>query len=342
MRLVALFSLLFAVQPPSALSFTGLPVKKRQPVRDELKRGQGRSSGVKTKPGFLVIGHSGARDHAPENTLPSFRKAMELGANALETDLTLTKDRQVVLYHDAHPNSPLSLVRQLGIGIGVGKYLPVTPPIGSRWRKPVERLSLAELREHFGYRKRGNILKAVFSRKREQGISIPTIADFMQWAGKEPRLQSVFLDIKLTSNKADQVGVLYDQVVAQLDRAGLQSSVQIYLMSIVPEVIDRLVGLVAQDRRTNVKVMADFEKAGALTKARGVTEISSGDTPYRAWPGYRRELSRLVKARNEGHLQSVFAWSFVEKTRRNIKMIETGVDGIMTNRPDKVRELLAH
>jgi glycerophosphoryl diester phosphodiesterase len=48
----------------------------------------------------LLYAHRGAPAEQPENTLPSFKLALELGANALETDAHLTSDGQVVLSHD--------------------------------------------------------------------------------------------------------------------------------------------------------------------------------------------------------------------------------------------------
>lgn len=48
----------------------------------------------------LVIGHRGAAGHAPENTLASFAKAWELGADLLELDVHLTRDGEFVVIHD--------------------------------------------------------------------------------------------------------------------------------------------------------------------------------------------------------------------------------------------------
>lgn len=48
-----------------------------------------------------VIGHRGNRAHAPENTLESFAQAVALGADALEFDLRLSRDGQLVVFHDA-------------------------------------------------------------------------------------------------------------------------------------------------------------------------------------------------------------------------------------------------
>jgi len=47
-----------------------------------------------------IIAHRGDSAHAPENTLTAFRLALEGGADALETDLWLTRDERVVLFHD--------------------------------------------------------------------------------------------------------------------------------------------------------------------------------------------------------------------------------------------------
>jgi glycerophosphoryl diester phosphodiesterase len=48
----------------------------------------------------ITFAHRGARSEAPENTLPAFRRALELGAHGLETDAWLSADGEVVLVHD--------------------------------------------------------------------------------------------------------------------------------------------------------------------------------------------------------------------------------------------------
>ena len=53
-------------------------------------------------PHFPTIhAHRGASAVAPENTLAAFRRAIQMGAEALEMDLQLTRDGQVVVLHDA-------------------------------------------------------------------------------------------------------------------------------------------------------------------------------------------------------------------------------------------------
>ena len=49
---------------------------------------------------LFIIGHRGAAGLAPENTLASFRKACEVGVDAIELDVFLTADDNVAVHHD--------------------------------------------------------------------------------------------------------------------------------------------------------------------------------------------------------------------------------------------------
>jgi glycerophosphoryl diester phosphodiesterase len=50
----------------------------------------------------VVFAHRGASKYAPENTLSSFHLAVDQGADAIELDVQLTADNQVVVFHDSH------------------------------------------------------------------------------------------------------------------------------------------------------------------------------------------------------------------------------------------------
>ncbi len=51
-------------------------------------------------PTFYNVGHRGTRGLMPENTIPAFEKGIEVGANMIEFDVHITKDNKVVVYHD--------------------------------------------------------------------------------------------------------------------------------------------------------------------------------------------------------------------------------------------------
>lgn len=56
-------------------------------------------------PKFDVQGHRGARGLMPENTLPAFLLALDSGVTTLEMDLAITKDKQVIVSHEAWMNA---------------------------------------------------------------------------------------------------------------------------------------------------------------------------------------------------------------------------------------------
>lgn len=49
---------------------------------------------------LINYAHRGASRYAPENTMASFRKVIELKASGIELDLRKTKDGKIVVFHD--------------------------------------------------------------------------------------------------------------------------------------------------------------------------------------------------------------------------------------------------
>jgi glycerophosphoryl diester phosphodiesterase len=66
-------------------------VTERLSLRKRLQRERGR---------VWVVGHRGAMGHCPENTMASFERALELGANWIELDVHLSRDGALVVIHD--------------------------------------------------------------------------------------------------------------------------------------------------------------------------------------------------------------------------------------------------
>jgi glycerophosphoryl diester phosphodiesterase len=119
--------------------------------------------------GALLYGHRGASAELPENTLAAFARALELGADAIESDIHLTRDGHVVLSHDPD-----------------GRRMADQP-------QAIRETTLAELRTWdvgWGYvDARGERPFA------EQGHRMPTLPEALEALGEVP----LNLDIKQTS-----------------------------------------------------------------------------------------------------------------------------------------------
>ena len=80
-----------------------------------------------------VTGHRGAAGLEPENTLRSFQRALDLGVDAIELDVHLTKDQHLVVIHDATVDrttdgsgvvGDLTLHKIQQLDAGLGEHVP--------------------------------------------------------------------------------------------------------------------------------------------------------------------------------------------------------------------------
>ena len=60
-------------------------------------------------PYFEIVAHRGVPAEAPENTIPSFQCAIDLGADAIELDVRLTRDRVPIIYHYFYLNEATAI-----------------------------------------------------------------------------------------------------------------------------------------------------------------------------------------------------------------------------------------
>ena len=82
---------------------------------------------------IIVIGHRGVMGYEPENTLRSFKKAIQLGVDAIELDVHLSKDKKLVVIHDKSVNRTtngkglvknLTLIELKRLNAGKGEKIP--------------------------------------------------------------------------------------------------------------------------------------------------------------------------------------------------------------------------
>jgi glycerophosphoryl diester phosphodiesterase len=77
----------------------------------DILSGCGRRPETTRRPAGLDIqGHRGARGLLPENTIPAFLKAFELGVNTLELDVVITRDQQVLVSHEPFMSDEICLL----------------------------------------------------------------------------------------------------------------------------------------------------------------------------------------------------------------------------------------
>jgi glycerophosphoryl diester phosphodiesterase len=96
---------------------------------------------------FDVQGHRGARGLLPENTMPAFTRADDLGVTTLEMDTKVTKDGVLVVTHDSTLNP--DLVRDAS-----GQWVREGIPLNSLTLAEVKQLDVGRLRPGSDYAKR--------------------------------------------------------------------------------------------------------------------------------------------------------------------------------------------
>lgn len=284
----------------------------------------------------LVIGHRGAPRVEAENTLPSFRRALEQGANAVETDICVTRDGQFVLAHDADPDDAVALLRQVG-----GERLlfrPEVPALGSPLRRPIRELDLEELQKHYRYvRAAGDVPEGA---TQARDASIATLSELLAWAPGQPRLSDVLLDIKLAADQTAEAEALVDFLQGAIESGGVPR-LTFRLLCPQAEIVS---ALVARCRRRppgkQIRVSADFELPGALEigPRTGARDVSLG-CGQRAWLTFRRDVARCVEARDRGVFDCVVAWTVSDASRLR-ELVCIGADGILTDDVATLRRIV--
>jgi glycerophosphoryl diester phosphodiesterase len=152
---------------------------------------------------FLTCGHRGSPVNEPENTIPSLERALREGANSLEVDICVTKDKEVILWHDCNPDELVAIIREKGFEPEVA-YKPDFPAPFSGFRNKISELTLQEFRKHFNYTKKGE--------SKPVGAHIPTFAEFIQWLSDKEKVKYVFLDMKVPGDEKELVLVILNQL----------------------------------------------------------------------------------------------------------------------------------
>ncbi len=273
--------------------------------------------------GFDLQGHRGARGLAPENTLPAFRRALDLGVTTLELDVVISADSQVVVSHEPWMSSTICTQPD---------GMPVPPASRAEFNlfeMPYDRIA------QFDCGRRGH---PDFPEQEAMPAVKPLLRDVIQLAeayadstGRAP----IFYNIETKSRPAGDntfhpepasftellYGVLDDEAITE--RATIQS-------------FDPRTLRVARDLDPSLSLALLVGQGGG--DLAGNVE-SLGFTPTIYSPNYQPVDAEMVTAAHEGGME-IIPWTVNERADME-RLQELGVDGLITDYPNRAQFLIA-
>ncbi|GAA2590533.1 glycerophosphodiester phosphodiesterase family protein [Actinomadura fulvescens] len=304
--------------------------------------------------GFDLQAHRGGLGLMVESTLPTFANALRLGVSTLELDVQITEDGQAVVTHDRRVSA-----RKCKDTAPVTPGDPEFPYVG----KYINTLTLKQVRtmdcgsqtlpEYPGQRAvpgaRMPLLREVFGlvhRFRAYGVKLNVETKVEAGAPSETAPREQF--VRVTAREVRRAGLLRQVTIQSFDWGALMRMRQ----------VERRLPLVAL---TNF----DFLQVGQPGRSPwlgGIDIDDFGGDPLKAIktfgavafspvhgfpqngkitdPGYRPYVTKAMVERAHRMRIKVVPWT-VNDTATMSKLIDDGVDGIITDHPDRLRALMA-
>lgn len=299
--------------------------------------------GVLPTHAFDLQGHRGARGLAPENTLPAFARALEIGVTTLELDVGVTRDGVVVAHHDRRLNPDIARGPD-------GRWLQApTPRINALSLRELQRYDIGRIRPGSEYSRRFP------DQKRMDGVRIPTLASVLQLA-RRAEFQAVRFNIETKISPLAPEETLPPEafaraVIAAVREAGMQhrSTLQSFdwrTLATVQRDAPEIGTVYLSSQRDSLDNIAAGAAGGSPWTA-GLRHADHGSVPQMVkaagggiWSPYYGDITRglLAEARSLGLRVIVWTVNAPEDMQR---LIDWGVDGIITDYPDLLKELLA-
>jgi glycerophosphoryl diester phosphodiesterase len=287
-----------------------------------------------------IQGHRGARGLAPENTLPAFARALAIGVTTLELDCAITKDGVVVVSHDSAFNPDIARGPD-------GKWLKETgPALWSLEFRDTQRYDVGRIDPASAYAKRWPGQRPV------DGTRVPRLADLFALVRKSGNETVRFnIETKTSPLEPGQTTTPEDfarKLISAVRSAGMAERTAIQSF----------------DWRTLQVVQKEAPEIPTvyLTVEKGFMDSIQRDKPASPWTAgfhvsrHDGSIPRMVKAAGG----AVWSPYHAETTREQVKeaqslglkvvvwtvndpadmrrMIEWGVDGIISDRPDLLRK----
>ena len=293
---------------------------------------------------ITMIGHRGAAGLVPENTLSSFKRAIEIGVDCIELDVLMTADGVLVVHHDYRLNHKIARTAD-------GKWLDK----GSR--PAINTLSIKELKTYdVG---RVNPETAYAGRYPQQlpvdGERIPTLREVVHFLKEKAEGKTkLCIEIKTSPREPDLTPppeVISDAVVEVLseekvlDRAFIFSFDWRALLHVQKIAPDLQQVFLSSTSIWNNTIRIGIPGPSAWTAGLNIDDYN-GSIPHLiqaagGWywgPRYNQVRNFEVEAAHRLGIK-VFVWT-VDRRADMLKLIEMGVDGIITNRPDILKSVL--
>ncbi len=281
--------------------------------------------------------HRGARGLAPENTLPSFAQALGLGVTTLELDIAITKDGVLVLSHDPTLNPNITRGPD-------GKFLDARGP-------SISSLTFDELQRYdVGAIKPGSPYGQQFSSQKPiDGTRIPRLSDLFELVKKSGNSQVRFaIETKISPQAPNETvapDVFARAVVAAIKEAGLEQRTSVLsfdwrTLQVVQKVAPEIPTVYLTIQRRNSNNTADPAwTAGRLVRDYGSVPKMIKAAGGHTWSSDWEALSASLVQEAQGLGLKVLAWT-VNDPSQMTAVLDMGVDGIVTDRPDIAREVL--
>ena len=273
---------------------------------------------------FDLQGHRGARGLLPENTIPSFLLAVDLGVNTLEFDLVVTRDHQLLISHEPWFHHNIS---------SKPDGTPVTQDEQMSYN--IYEMTYEETRL-FDVGKRGHVL---FPNQEPREVSKPLMIDAIRTVEaytRDRNLPPVAYNIE-TKSVPEHYGTMYPfpDTFARLLYEELS------LLNDDYNLFDRVI-IQSFDPATLIefrKLNQDIKLAMLVSDERSIDEYISllGFVPEIWSPNFRLLTPDIVsEAHSKG--MEVIPWT-VNTVAEMRDLLEMGVDGIITDYPDSAAVL---
>jgi glycerophosphoryl diester phosphodiesterase len=292
---------------------------------------------------FDLQGHRGARGLRPENTLAGFAHALGLGVTTLELDCGVTKDGIVVVSHDRRLNPEHTRDAD-------GAFLPAEGPALADLRyDELRRYDVGRIKPGSDYATRFPEQQAV------DGERIPRLAEvFALVEASGNRSVRFNVETKLDPAQPEQTVsplAFARALVAEIRAAGMASrtTVQSFdwrtirlVRALAPEI-----GLVALTDQQPDEDTVEAGKPGASPWLGGLdVDDHGGSVPRlvealgaKTWSPHARDVTPALVAEAHALGLAVVPWT-VNEPEEMERAIAAGVDGLITDYPDRLRAVL--